>query len=572
MFPKSFPVVFFTFLSLIFILDGFGLRNGRTLSFYLILALPFLLYLKQFKDKKEIFVPKKLALLFLIFFSISLISVIFSGNVQKSLEYFLLYLANFLVLVFAFNKKDSLNKYLIPLILGFSFIYCFYSIFLNFYAARVQITAFLIPDHGYQLVFPKFGSHNHLGDFLVLPLTILLYQILSIKSLRLNFKSTAVFLILLPFFILSFSRSAYLGFAVVTVILSLTVIRKKEFKVSKLTLGLVILILGVVSLLFFSTVSDINQYGPAKTVNNFLTQNEFISNKLFFGRRTEIANQGLKSIIEKPLFGVGPGNFYLASQKFAADPPLTEISHNFFLDFFVENGIFAGLSMIVVAFLVFKNIRRGVLSFGVLGIFIVFQTDYANKILSFMILFSILIGLLYKEKETLKSTKYVLLLSAIAFVAGVLILAGNLSLKIGNTKLAFYLYPLNETALTFFIDQNIESNNQEQALKLTQLYSKLFPGDFAALAYVGQKYDRFEMNEEALDYYLRSYAANPTGDFPAVKRIYELKLNKDKDQSAKFAVDFFAKVTSRKLILKPDFRQDTFDFCEKLYKTCPYDF
>lgn len=32
-----------------------------------------------------------------------------------------------------------------------------------------------IPFDGYQLVFSRFGSHNHLGDFLVLPMLISLY-------------------------------------------------------------------------------------------------------------------------------------------------------------------------------------------------------------------------------------------------------------------------------------------------------------------------------------------------------------------------------------------------------------
>ncbi|OUS12718.1 hypothetical protein A9Q89_04770 [Gammaproteobacteria bacterium 53_120_T64] len=77
--------------------------------------------------------------------------------------------------------------------------------------------------------------------------------------------------------------------------------------------------------------------------------------------RTFLLNTGLKSFVDNPVLGVGPGNFGnisnfnpgLNSLFFGKDHAGVEsgkkaVAHNMYLEFFVENGVFGGLLFLII--------------------------------------------------------------------------------------------------------------------------------------------------------------------------------------------------------------------------------
>ena len=164
--------LFLSFLLLVLLLEGIGIPNGREISYFLILFLSpiFLIYILFFK-KKFIF-PWKTGILFMIFIVSSIVSSLFGINIENSLHYSFYLISVFFVFLFAYNSKSSLKIPLIRLIFIVSFLFVIYYLLLHFYNP-----SYLRPTTGYQFVFSRIGSHNHIGDFLVLSTIICVYSL-----------------------------------------------------------------------------------------------------------------------------------------------------------------------------------------------------------------------------------------------------------------------------------------------------------------------------------------------------------------------------------------------------------
>lgn len=550
------------FLAAIFLLDGLGIKYGRETGFFLILIAPFFL----FSSLNEIKLPKKITILFILFFFLSLASAFFSLNIKNSFESLLLYSAYFLFFLFASNSQEQIKKFVTPFLFGFAFFFSIYSLFLKLFMEKGFL--FLLPQTGYQLVYSTYSSHNHLGDFLVLPLIVSLY--LLIKRVRIHVLLAVAFFLI--FFIFSYSRSAYLSLFIPSLIM-FTNFKKKAFSAGSL---LIITACLASFVLLFTTVKEAKGIPFLNLGMKYFAERN-LSDKSFLATRTSYFKQAFSSILNKPLFGVGQDNFVFASAKYAQN--LAErvyTSHNIFLDIFSENGILAGVIFLGIICLFFINSEKSLLFLLAIAALINFQTDYTFKIYSFLALFWVLAGSSYAEKINFKlEAKFIKIPSFLLALIAIFILLSNAAIMANNSKLAFYLYPLNFDVYPSIIEKNIEQKNNKEAINELEQFGRLFSGDPLTLDYIGRTYVKLGQNQTALLYFEKAYISNPYYDFSLVEKIYELKIKKEGKTSAEiFIKSFFAKY--QKIDGKwanEDFHLSAIKFCQKLYeRSCPYEF
>jgi O-antigen ligase len=407
----------FALIPLALLIEGLGLPFGHQISPFLIILIPVALWLAN-RNKKIIF-PKNLSISFALFIAVSVLSALFSQNILNSLLYTLFYAACFIIFIYVFNFKKQLASHLLPTIFTFSILFCMYSLFLN--SQLSTFTPHLSPSNGYQLIFSRFGSHNHLGDWLLLPLISVAYLLLG--NTRINAKKNAnqrknsdpspfpfplfpkmsyvIWLLLVvlffPFFLFSYSRSAYLSLILTLIIMILYLVRKKVFKPSVFALCLMsIITLSSFIFLISSSRCGCNYYITKTT--QYLSSNENLNYKAPFGGRGEYVREAVLSIINKPIFGVGPGNFVYASKKYNPIPGLwAESSHNIFLDIAAENGVITIIIFIIIITIMLRKAEKNIYFFMALALLLNFQTDYTFRIFSVLILFFVLMGISYEE-------------------------------------------------------------------------------------------------------------------------------------------------------------------------------
>lgn len=382
-------IIFLPFLITLALLEGLGIPNGREVTFYLILVMPFFLLFLDLIERRPILVPIKLSFLFGLFFILAIISTYLSLDHLRSIPYLTFYLTLFLTFIWVFNHQAEVKRGVLWLIFSLSTVFSLYPLWPIF-----------IPEHGYQFVFSKFGSHNHLGDFLVLPLVYGVYKFMESGK-----KIYLLTLIFMPLFLTSFSRSAYLTLLVSLVAIVVYFIKSKRLRISSWPFLIVSTLAILATFFLFSTVWEAKQVPVLKSTNQFLKDYADLEEKFFLGNRLAFGRETILSFGDSPLFGIGPNNFVYVSQKYTQTGRWAYSSHNIFLDILVENGILALMVFVVIIGLVLVKafVNPTVYSFLALSMLINFQTDYTHTIYSFFLLFFILMGLIYKEEKQVKS-------------------------------------------------------------------------------------------------------------------------------------------------------------------------
>jgi len=390
-----FNSIFLGVLVLVLVLEGAGIKFGREIALYLIIFLP-ALFLASHR-KREFLIPKRITFLFGIFLLVSCLSVFYSKDSSLSIKYLLIYFSVFLTFLYVYNEREFVQKWLVKLIFALSFFYALYSIFI-----LTRAGSLLTPNTGYQFVFSKFNSHNHLGDFLILPLTTCFY--LFWRKSRVNlFLISLVTIFLLPYFLFSYSRSAYLSLSLTLALMFFMFVKEKVINFSLAPTLLLIFTLVTACLFFFSVSQNSSRVPVFDKVYQVLTNQNSLLYKSSGGGRFGYLQEGWLSLKETPLQGVGPGNFVYASKKFEPEPKTwTETAHNIFVDIFVENGIFAGVVFLAIIGLIAKKSEKNLYFYLGLGLLLNFQTDYTYRIYSLFLLFFVLLGSAYTEENLLK--------------------------------------------------------------------------------------------------------------------------------------------------------------------------
>lgn len=384
------PLLFYFFLTLIFLLEGLGWRGGRDAAFALVLIMPVFLYLLDVILGQKIIFPKTPTILYGGFLIFSAISTIFSLDVMRSFWYLLFYCSLGLVFIYVCNHREMLQRYIVPFIFTISFLVCMYSLFVPF---LIKVNpGFFLPVDGGQYVYPLYGLHNSRGDLLLLPLLICLYYFLMGKR-QIVASISGVFFV--PFFAYSFSRSAYVSLFLA--LLTMVVVLRKSVKV-RLNLGKLLFIsccLLLFGVLFFATTKEFATNSFLKPIDVVLGRDFSLTNKSLVSRRDIIFSDAIDTILAKPLFGVGPHNYmYISGEYGHFDGITTDTAHNIFLDVFSENGVVAGLFFITfLGYILRKSTGTSLYFFLILAMLLNFQAFYLYRFYSFFMLFFALLGL-----------------------------------------------------------------------------------------------------------------------------------------------------------------------------------
>jgi len=386
--------LFILFLLLVLIFEGIGITFGRDAAYILTICVSPAFFVYMVFSKRGILFPKKVGGLFICFVIVSILSSLLGSNITESFTYTFYLISLFFVFLFAYNYKSDLEKPLIILIFVASVLFIFYYGFLNLFHIK-----FLNPTTGYQFVFSRIGSHNHIGDFLVLPTIICIYYLYKQKNAIL---ALGCQFITLPIIFISYSRSAFLSLFVSALIMHIALLTKIHSRAIKLLFRFAIIGLLVLAVFYLVTVNQTSVgHSTSKNGYNFLSlDKKLIRYKEDLGNRLIYFNQAYYSILSKPLYGIGPNNFSYASKAYTDNPyEFTESAHNIFLEILVGQGIlgFIPFFLLIAHFLV-KSHKRA-LYYVMLSMLINFQTDYTYQIYSFLLVFFVLAGILSTERS-----------------------------------------------------------------------------------------------------------------------------------------------------------------------------
>lgn len=574
---SSFSIILFFLL----VIEGSGIAYGRETVYLFILFLPTILFVNLAIQKQLIVVPTKITVAFLAFLAVSLISTVFGANIQRSFEYSLYLISIFSLFLYAYNKKSEIEKALPAVIIASSIFFVAYTIILGSHLLSLPT-----PLTGFQFVFSQYQTHNHLGDFLILPVIMALFYLYKRKSIN----SMLGALILVPFIIFSYSRSAYFDLltAIVAIHLKFTSRSKSNYSAWIPRLIIVAVIVAGIILLI-TTTKESNQSSFSSNINAYLVQNQGLSPfKALLAYRPEYFAQAIQSIAHHPLLGIGPDNFIYASRTYTTNPAygITSYSHNLFIDVLTNNGVLGLIPFIMLLFLAFWKSKKDALFFVLLAMFFNFQTDYTYSIYSFFLLFFVIAAVIHKGNEKEISAKYLLIPSVIVGIIAILMLVGNFFTTQKQMAWAFFTYPLQREIYQPLIEQT----NGKQRDMLLGAYERIFPQDPSVLEYLGQFAEQSYEAPRANSYDVPARPADNTGSIitakaspssPSSLRLrFSAKADKRKalsyyEKSVSFGFfqspRLFAKVYSLKLELEGQKSADDFkDFIFSKIKTVPH--
>ena len=468
------------FILIPLVIEGLGIFSQITYLSYYYFILPIALLIFSLIKKKPIHFPTAASICFILFLIFSLISALnFSVDKQISFEWWLFYLANFLIFIFFYNFKLEAKKIIKSVIVIAT------AIFIAAFLLKVLFPNFFLiknlPAREFNLFFSFYTyAHNHLGDFLGLSLIMILAGLVK------NMKKTSLilFFILIIFFFYSFSRSAYLSFSLIITIFIF------QFRNRHMTIFFSTTLFLVIA--FFLLISS--PYGKLFD----------LPQKNLFDSRENYWQQGMQAIKEKPVFGFGMGNFGYASQKYRDNySTFSETVHNFLLENFSENGFLTTLPLIIFLILILLSVwrRQSVFSLLFFYLFFIFQTDYIYRMYSVMVLFMILEAVVYEEKNNGEYTKVFGIMALFLYLILQMIIMSNILIYNNKFKLAAQIYPLNKTVYPLLIQQQLLVGNSTGAINTANKYQILAPRDEVTLQTLGLTYEILGRKNEALNYY-----------------------------------------------------------------------
>lgn len=559
---KKTHLVFLIYVGLAVLLEGLGLPYSRHIVSRMVMLMPGLVVFLVLLTKRHLVWPKTIGALFLAWLSANAASMFFATNYQASFEQVLVYAGMFSAFLYSYRNRD-LGKQLPGLILILGVLLSLYSLYLNT-PWPIRKIALPIPGDGYSLVYSTFPLHNHLGDFLSMAAIVCLFFLIQGKNKVLNIILLTSFL---PLIVLSYSRSAYLSLGLTTVVILFYLIKHRL----KRNLLFLILSAALVGSVLVAGLSVTREFGPWRP--KVLQSAE----KSTLGSHAEYLRQGLLSFTERPVFGVGPGNYIYASQRHTAIPfEWVESGLNLFADQFVEGGLLAGtFFLLIMAKLLRRGQKKEMAFFLFVNLFINFQTDYTSRIFSLMLLFFVLGGLTYarEENETALSPQIITVWAGVALIIFQLMFVHELLYRSGAHTAALLAYPVNPRPYQQLIIRNLLDGKSRQSLFLLQVYEKLRAGDASYQSDIGYIYLRLNEKRSALDRFSQAYYWHPYEGRNLYRQVYRLKKDiEGKDEAEAFARSFLERAatipqnsSNGQFVLL-----DARDFCSTEFKKCPY--
>lgn len=514
-------IFLWAYLSLIFLMSGLAVNYGNRVAFYFVLLLPFFLNLLFLFRKEKVFFPRKLTLIWFGFSLFDLISTILSSDKQLSIERFLLYQSLYLTAVYVYNKKTTFKPLIEKLIIIFSIIFTLAFVFKD---AILKYPIYFDLEELFNFFHPAIKNNNHLGIWLGM-----------VTILFISWKKIIPLIIFLPFFLISYSRTAFAGLFFVQWLRFYSLKKKHSLLLPIMIVMVIVFVLAVAIL---------------------VPRDDVLSDRVY------LYKEAILGFVDKPFFGYGSGNFTVASLKrsLESNGVANNNSHNIFLDVLSESGIFAFVFFVWFIYLILKKSNKSIDKSIFIYLLISATLSYINKMPAFMLLFFIFIGLSYEEKKSISLKRII--------VFWVIILSFT-SLYLGYSELLYYredyekslkMYPYRKEVYEKLVSQIIYADS-EMTTKYLDLYGKFFPGIFKQIIFSADTYKSLGDYNKALNNYVSLYKNGQGFNPDIVRNIHYLYLEADRPiRSYYFTKGFIHKVMSEPKRYRVIF-DDTYELC-----------
>lgn len=342
-------VIVICFLSLYLPLDhgGFYPASKALLS---ILACSFLSMKILFPTGEKY--PKNLTIAFSIFFTLILISVLFSTDIHKSvLEFiYMLSCAVGFILGYCYIKRKG------------SFRYAVYVMYANvLIASFFGILTFILQKVGETRAFGRFFQADILGGFLVIfiPLTVMM-SLTEKKQLTAGI-SLFVSAISIATLFLTFSRGAVLSFLIIIPLLLWYAAKFQSFP--KVLLRCLFVAVLVIVIIFGATHSPGRKNIAKQQWEQRIEEiGETVKTDSSSLARLNFYSAALQMALSRPLTGTGPGTFGYHFPQYQKDVRFfSKYPHNYYLWILSQSGFPALISflalLLIIGLIVFRRIK-----------------------------------------------------------------------------------------------------------------------------------------------------------------------------------------------------------------------
>lgn len=456
-----------------------------------IISLIFLISaLIYFLKTKTINISSKPVFYFLLFLIFTSFTLFFSYDKALNLEGLIIYLTAFFWFVISFQNQEKIKSQLFSFFFLSSFITA-----TSFYLGKIFHFKYL--EEPTALIFSGY-NHNLIGDFLALALVYFSY-LLIVKNQK---KIIFLILLILPAFIFSFSRTAFLSVSI-TLILFL-ILTKKPSNIFNYLILIILIIVSVFSTVYFS--QELFSLLP-RSVQKILNIKK---EKTFLANRPKYFAYSLKTFIKNPL-GVGINNlqYHTSKYQFTFEEGVTT-AHNFFLDVLVENGFLSFLFLLILLFYVFKNSQKNEYFYVFLSLNIIFLTDFFHRFDFILIFYFIILGLISDKKNNIFSfdKKYFLFLNITVFFINLIITTSYIFNNLNQKELAIKIYPINWRFYSTLI-YDLKNKDYQKTLNYLDVFEKKFTNGDTVNLIKAKNFLRFNITEKALFYFEKAFLEKP---------------------------------------------------------------
>lgn len=380
--------IFFGFLSI-----GLFLGDGKqplidTLASVVIISL--YIFARYYLSKQRS-LPNLITMIWGMNLLYFVIRTIFSDSVAYSITTSMRMVMAYLIFTLFYEySKDHWQQYLIKSLIIFSLIAIgsgFFLIIFPQYSLMLPLMNLLYANYG----------HNHLSNILVVVYPIALLSLLKSQSRKSFFLSLSYFLLVIFAFILSFSRGALLLVGLYT-LFQVGIHNKKHFK-KRYAFVLSIGFLLTLSIIVFSKLTI---YNPQLTTNvpKSWLERQLYKPLLNEEGRIKYWKQAWEGFKERPLFGSGPGTFYLVSKRYQQAPnQYSWFAHNFILQTLSELGIVGCSFLVALLMTIILSLWSYTHYLLISSIFLIMLNSLFDFNLDFLIIWSLFWSILGLRKK-----------------------------------------------------------------------------------------------------------------------------------------------------------------------------
>ncbi|MFZ2026351.1 MAG: O-antigen ligase family protein [Microgenomates group bacterium] len=561
-------VFYVTFLA-ISLVEGIHFILDLRFLYFFIFALPLFLFL--FDPKKHYSIPKVFLGLSIVYMGSSFISLINSKQIGVSIELFLRDLSLVLLFLYVFQHAKLIKKQLPRLIVALAVVFVAVSLFCLYTPYGREF----IKGVRLNLLFNPAYLHKTIGDYLVFPLLISIYTFF-VKRKKIWL---VPFILLLPIFLLSFSRTAYITLAVSLLILfySHRALIKKESLSLVISLGVNGLFILGACMLF---VTRVNNETLTLLQNNSSIQGMLHARPLIFSR-SPYWIMGIKGFLLEPFVGIGQGNFPYLSYRFTDELFVSTItSFNLIIDMLAEQGIFAAAGLVLLVCYIIVAADKKSLSFLLFSSlcisFLGFSTyTYTQLWMLFFILGGLALASNDKVRVFSMPKKALLIVTSIGVVYIQLLFTHSFLIKSGQYKIAQAIYPFDRENMETLIEKSHKYESRFTIASYINQYQNAFSIDAFRLEYVGDKYTEFGSryyDKKALQAYEESFlwGGYIYGDslVDRMEKLYTLKRDLEGQKAADRYATAYLENYERILLKDPKkIQQDTYNAVQKKIKS-----